>query len=77
MRRILLIVAMTALVPVTYARAADVTTSTTTWSSVPLVGMQQGLAAPDPGNCGTPYEPRACPPMPRVPLQHFPGDRTE
>ena len=26
-------------------------------------------------NCGTPYEPKACPPMPRVPLQYYPGYR--
>lgn len=26
-------------------------------------------------NCGTPYDPRACPPMPRHPLPYYPGDR--
>lgn len=26
-------------------------------------------------NCGTPYEPKACPPMPRRPLAYYPGDR--
>lgn len=26
-------------------------------------------------NCGTPDEPRACPPLPRTPLQYYPGDR--
>ena len=26
----------------------------------------------DPGNCGTPDEPRPCPPMPRHPLPYFP-----
>jgi hypothetical protein len=30
---------------------------------------------PDPGNCGTPDEPRPCPPMPRNPLQYFPANR--
>ena len=29
-------------------------------------------AAPDPGNCGTPGEPKPCPPMPRHPLRHYP-----
>ena len=29
----------------------------------------------DPGNCGTPDEPRACPPMPRHPLPYFPENR--
>jgi hypothetical protein len=26
-------------------------------------------------NCGTPDEPKPCPPMPRVPLQYYPGNR--
>jgi len=26
-------------------------------------------------NCGTPDQPRACPPLPRRPLQYYPGDR--
>jgi hypothetical protein len=26
-------------------------------------------------NCGTPDEPRACPPLPRRPLQYYPADR--
>jgi len=26
-------------------------------------------------NCGTPDEPKACPPMPRRPLPYYPGDR--
>ena len=25
-------------------------------------------------NCGTPYEPKACPPLPRRPLDYYPGD---
>jgi hypothetical protein len=29
----------------------------------------------DPGNCGTPDEPRPCPPMPRHPLPYFPENR--
>jgi hypothetical protein len=29
----------------------------------------------DPGNCGTPDEPRGCPPMPRVPLPYYPANR--
>jgi hypothetical protein len=37
-------------------------------------------ASRDPGsyggeNCGTPDEPKACPPLPRRPLQYYPGDR--
>ena len=26
---------------------------------------------PNPGNCGTPDEPKACGPMPRTPLKHY------
>ena len=26
-------------------------------------------------NCGTPDEPKPCPPMPRVPLQYYPENR--
>ena len=26
-------------------------------------------------NCGTPDDPKACPPMPRRPLPYYPGDR--
>jgi len=29
----------------------------------------------DPENCGTPDEPRPCPPMPRHPLKYFPANR--
>ena len=29
----------------------------------------------DPANCGTPDEPRPCPPMPRHPLPYFPENR--
>jgi hypothetical protein len=28
-----------------------------------------------PENCGTPDEPKPCPPMPRVPLQYYPANR--
>lgn len=29
----------------------------------------------DPNNCGTPDEPKACPPMPRVNLPYYPANR--
>ena len=32
-------------------------------------------AQPDPENCGTPDEPKACPPMPRRPLQYYPANK--
>lgn len=31
--------------------------------------------ANSPENCGTPDEPKPCPPMPRVPLQSYPANR--
>ena len=34
-----------------------------------------GNQATSPENCGTPDEPKPCPPMPRVPLQSYPGNR--
>jgi hypothetical protein len=30
---------------------------------------------PDPNNCGTPDEPKACPPLPRRPLASYPQNR--
>lgn len=30
---------------------------------------------PNPENCGTPDEPKACPPMPRKALDYYPGPR--
>ena len=31
--------------------------------------------ATSPENCGTPDQPKPCPPMPRVPLQYYPANR--
>jgi hypothetical protein len=45
----------------------------------PPYGGQPGQYPPGPAysaeNCGTPYEPKPCPPMPRVPLQYYPANR--
>ena len=35
----------------------------------------RGNPATSTENCGTPDEPKPCPPMPRVPLQNYPGYR--
>jgi hypothetical protein len=32
-------------------------------------------AATNPNNCGTPDEPKPCPPMPRHPLTHYPPNK--
>jgi len=44
----------------------------------PSVGRPRPYAggqAYSPENCGTPDEPKPCPPMPRVPLQYYPANR--
>jgi len=56
------------------------TTTTTTTTTVatpppPVVVNQPANTSPDPANCGTPSEPRTCPPLPRVPLAKYPGPR--
>jgi len=55
------------------------TTTTTTTSIAPVATVPPApvvaLGPPDPGNCGTPDMPQACPPMPRVPLQHYPANQ--
>ena len=33
------------------------------------------VSAPDPNNCGTPDEPKNCPPMPRRALNYYPPNR--
>jgi hypothetical protein len=38
-------------------------------------GYSYGSGYYDTENCGTPNEPRACPPLPRRPLPYYPGDR--
>jgi hypothetical protein len=40
-------------------------------SPAPYAGGQASASE----NCGTPDEPKACPPMPRHPLPYYPGDR--
>jgi tellurite resistance protein TerA len=40
-------------------------------------GQNTGAVSPaySTENCGTPDEPKPCPPMPRVPLQYYPANR--
>lgn len=38
-------------------------------------GPYAGNPAYSTENCGTPDEPKPCPPMPRVPLQYYPANR--
>jgi hypothetical protein len=85
MRRIILATALVALAPFAYAQtnpgnmggmSAPGTMGgmsnpgrSATSSAAPMTGQ------PDPENCGTPDEPRKCPPMPRRALQTFPANR--
>jgi hypothetical protein len=38
-------------------------------------GPYGGAPASSAENCGTPDDPKPCPPMPRVPLPYFPANR--
>ena len=64
-RKILLIAAIAALSPLSMALAQ---------SQSAAMGSSAGMPA-DSANCGTPDEPKACPPLPRVPLKNYRGDR--
>jgi hypothetical protein len=35
----------------------------------------RNVAQPDPNNCGTPDEPKACPPIPRHALNYYPQNK--
>ena len=41
----------------------------------PTMMHSQNVSQPDPNNCGTPDEPKACPPMPRRALQSYPANK--
>jgi hypothetical protein len=88
MRRMILAMAFMALTPLAFAQSSTGTMGgmsgpgtpgtmggtnnmgrTGTSSAMPMMGQ----AAP--GNCGTPDEPKPCPPMPRRALQDYPPNR--
>jgi hypothetical protein len=84
MRSIILVTAFVAWAPIafaqTYPPARTVTpgpsggaSSYTPHPSTPPQSAMSGQ--PNPENCGTPDEPKACPPMPRRPLQTYPANR--
>jgi len=84
MRPIILATVLMALAPVTFAQSyppggaanpgptagAGYYPSDTATPSRSAMNSQ-----PDPENCGTPDEPKACPPMPRRPLRTYPENR--
>jgi hypothetical protein len=54
------------------------TTTTTTATIAPPpreIVNQPVTASPEPANCGTPTAPQSCPPLPKVPLNSYVGDR--
>ena len=82
MRAIILATALVALAPVTFAQSyspgstagAGSAGGTSYYPSntPPRTTMSD---RPDPENCGTPDEPKACPSMPRRPLRTYPENR--
>jgi len=87
MRRILLITTFVALAPVAFAQTSgNMGTRSNPGASGPPGSMNNmghmgtGSSGPmtgqaDSNNCGTPDEPKPCPPMPRRPLQNYPANR--
>jgi hypothetical protein len=70
MRRVILVATLAALtaVPLAYAQTqAPVTAPPASSMAAPATPM----AAPDPNNCGTPDQPKPCPPMPRHAMKHY------
>jgi hypothetical protein len=74
MRHIILAAALIVLAPVAYAQ-----TSTGNMGNMPdraTMPPAGQMAAPTGGeNCGTPDEPKPCPPMPRHPLPYYPANK--
>jgi hypothetical protein len=75
MRKLVWIAAFAAFaqVPVAYAQSENPTYA----QSENPTYAQSGASAmmPSSENCGTPDEPKACPPLPRHPLKTYRGDR--
>jgi hypothetical protein len=83
MRSIALAAALVALAPVTFAQTSPPGATATPgpaggtnyYASGPAMPSRTAMSGqPDPENCGTPDEPKACPPMPRRPLHTYPAN---
>jgi hypothetical protein len=71
MKRLIWTAAIVSLISIpvaSFAQQAEVQSGQTNMSNGG--GM---IAAPDPSNCGTPGDWKACPPLPRHPLAYYPG----
>ena len=84
MRPIILAAALVALAPVTFAQTSPTGATATPgpaggtnyYPSGPTTPSRTAMSGqPDPENCGTPDEPKACPPMPRRALNTYPANR--
>jgi hypothetical protein len=67
MRRFILVAALAAVAPISFAFAQGQAQA----PANPAPPAAPPMAAPNPDSCGTPDEPKACPPMPRHALKHY------
>jgi hypothetical protein len=85
MRRLILAAAFTAFAPLavaqTYAPGTGMMTAPTARAGMPATGgtttssMPAHSASGGSENCGTPDEPKACPPMPRRAMDRYPANK--
>jgi hypothetical protein len=86
MRLIVLATALIILAPATFAQTTTPGTAgqgRMGGTNAPPMASSSGASssgtmtsqATNPNNCGTPDEPKPCPPMPRRPLQHYPANK--
>ena len=84
MRPIILATALMALAPAALAQSyppghtagPGPTDGSNHYATGPATPSRSAMnSQPDPENCGTPDEPKACPPMPRRPLRTYPENR--
>jgi hypothetical protein len=80
MRCIILATALIALSPLAHAQGMPGSSNApgagyTGAPPPPPPASTQAARQPDPNNCGTPDEPKPCPPMPRHPLQNYPANK--
>ena len=76
MRYIILTAAFVVLAPVTYAQTSTGNTggmNNPNRTNMPSNAATTGQRGPE--NCGTPDEPKSCPPMPRHPLPYYPANK--
>lgn len=80
MRRMALVTALIALSPLAHAQGipagnAPPGAGYTGAPPPPPPASTRMAAQPDPNNCGTPDEPKPCPPMPRHPMPYYPPNK--